>query len=131
MPSSVIEIRTNHAPDVELGLIDAVHDALIAAFAIPAIDKHVRLIVHEPTRFAVPRTLASPDLYTLVTIDCFAGRTVEAKRRLYGEIVHRLTGLGIPADHVTVIVRDIDTGNWGIRGGQAACDVDLGFDVNV
>lgn len=131
MPSSVIDVRTNHAPDVELGLIDAVHDALIAAFTIPATDKHVRLIVHEPTRFAVPCTLASPDLYTLVTIDCFAGRTVEAKRCLYGEIVNRLTGMGIPADHVTVIVRDIDTENWGIRGGQAACDVDLGFDVNV
>lgn len=131
MPSSTIEVRTNHAHDVETDMIEAVHSALVAAFAIPPADKHVRLIVHEPRRFAVPPTLTFPELYTLVTIDCFAGRTVEAKRRLYGEIVGRLQGFGIPADHVTVIVRDIDTDSWGIRGGQAACDLDLGFDVNV
>ena len=54
MPSTLIEVRTDHAPDVETGIIDAVHDALIAAFAIPPIDKHVRLLVHAPHRFAVP-----------------------------------------------------------------------------
>lgn len=44
---------------------------------------------------------------------------------------HRRGTFGIPADHVTIVVRDIDTTSWGIRGGQAACDVELGFDVNV
>ncbi|SUE13972.1 4-oxalocrotonate tautomerase [Rhodococcus gordoniae] len=64
-------------------------------------------------------------------VDCFAGRSVDAKRRLYREITERLEVLGIPADHVTVIVRDIPAASWGIRGGQAACDVDLGFTVDV
>ena len=76
-------------------------------------------------------TLSSPEAYTLVVVDCFAGRSVDAKRALYREVSRRLGVLGIPADHITVIVRDIETTNWGIRGGQAACDVDLGFDVNV
>nr|WP_245207904.1 tautomerase family protein [Rhodococcus gordoniae] len=56
---------------------------------------------------------------------------MDAKRRLYREITERLEVLGIPADHVTVIVRDIPAASWGIRGGQAACDVDLGFTVDV
>ncbi|WP_280457878.1 tautomerase family protein [Nocardia carnea] len=54
-----------------------------------------------------------------------------AKRRLYREIVGRLGVFGIPEDHVTVVVRDIPCESWGFRGGQAACDVDLGFDIDV
>jgi len=59
------------------------------------------------------------------------GRSVEAKRRLYGEIVDRLEPLGIPRDHVSITLRESPAENWGIRGGQAACDVDLGFNVKV
>jgi len=29
------------------------------------------------------------------------------------------------------MLREITAENWGIRGGQAACDVDLGFKVDV
>jgi phenylpyruvate tautomerase PptA (4-oxalocrotonate tautomerase family) len=56
---------------------------------------------------------------------------VEAKRSLYDEIVTRLETLGIPRDHVTVLVRDLPRESWGIRGGRAASDVDLGFEVEV
>jgi Tautomerase enzyme len=63
---------------------------LWAAFRIPATDKHVRLQVHEPHRFAHSPTLAEPEYATLVSVDCFAGRSIEAKRRLYREIVDRL-----------------------------------------
>lgn len=131
MPSTQVEVRRTYAPETEAAILDAVHESLVAAFAIPVEDKHVRLVVHEPHRFAVPPTLSSPEAYTLVVVDCFAGRSVGAKRALYREVSRRLGVLGIPADHITVIVRDIETANWGIRGGQAACDVDLGFDVNV
>ncbi|MGW1738954.1 tautomerase family protein [Nocardia sp. NPDC001965] len=131
MPSSLVEVRRNYDRDIETALIEAVHGALVAAFGIPPEDKHVRLVVHEPERFAVPPALSSPEHYTLVTVDCFAGRTVAAKRRLYCEIVDRLGAFGIPRDHVTIVVRDIPTESWGIRGGQAACDVELGFDIEV
>jgi len=131
MPSTQVEVRRVYSREVESSILDAVHASLVAAFAIPEVDKHVRLAVHEPHRFAVPPTLSSPEAYTLITVDCFSGRSVDAKRDLYREITTRLGEFGIPADHVTVIVRDIDTENWGIRGGQAACDVELGFDVNV
>lgn len=131
MPSTQVEVRRVYSREVESSILDAVHASLVAAFAIPEVDKHVRLVVHEPHRFAVPPTLSSPEAYTLITVDCFSGRSVDAKRDLYREITTRLGEFGIPADHVTVIVRDIDTENWGIRGGQAACDVELGFDVNV
>jgi phenylpyruvate tautomerase PptA (4-oxalocrotonate tautomerase family) len=108
-----------------------VHGALLAAFRIPESDRHLRLVVHEPHRFAVPPGLAQPERFTQITIDAFAGRSIEAKRALYRAIVERLEPLGIPPDHVSILVRDAPRENWGIRGGQAASDVELGFDVNV
>jgi hypothetical protein len=39
--------------------------------------------------------------------------------------------LGIPRDHVKILLREIPRENWGIRGGQAGCDVDLGFLIEV
>ena len=69
----------------------------------------------------------TPEAYTHISIDAFQGRSVEAKRNLYKAIVDNLEPLGIPKDHVKILLREIPQENWGIRGGQAACDVDLGF----
>lgn len=131
MPSSLIEVRRQYSRPDEVALIDAVHDALVAAFHIPVGDKHVRLLVHEPHRVSHAPHLVHPERYTLVTVDCFAGRSVDAKRALYREIVDRLGAFDIPADHISILLRESALENWGIRGGQAACDVNLGFDVHV
>lgn len=131
MPSALIEVRRSRSVAEEVELIDAVHESLVAAFRIPPQDKDIRLVVHEPHRFACSPDLAQPELKTLVSIDCFAGRSVDAKRALYAEMVTRLEALGIPRDHVTITVRESSAENWGVHGGQAACDVDLGFAVEV
>jgi phenylpyruvate tautomerase PptA (4-oxalocrotonate tautomerase family) len=131
VPHVLIETRREYPQAEEVALMDAVHGALVRAFRIPESDRHVRLLVHEPHRFAVPPGMEQPDLFMQVSVDAFAGRSVDAKRALYREIVDALEPLGIPRDHVSVVVRDIETENWGIRGGQAACDVELGFEVNV
>jgi len=131
VPSTQIEVRRPYGPADEVAIIDAVHESLVAAFAIPPGDRHVRLVVHDPHRFATAPRLTQPDAYTLVTIDCFAGRSTDAKRSLYRSIVGGLARFGIPEDHVTIVLRESATENWGIRGGRAACDVDLGFDVHV
>ncbi len=91
----------------------------------------MRLVAHEPHRFACSSELTEPEFFTLVSIDCFGVRSVAAKRNLYAQVVDRLAALGIPRDHVTTILREIDTENWGTRGGRAACDIDLGFNVHV
>lgn len=131
MPHVLIEVRREYTQEQEVALIDAVHGALVRAFRIPPEDRHVRLIVHEPHRFAVPPGRSDSDRFIKVTVDAFAGRSTDAKRALYREIVEGLQPLGIPPEQVSVLVRDFAQENWGIRGGQAACDVDLGFDVNV
>ncbi|MGH3657986.1 MAG: tautomerase family protein [Micromonosporaceae bacterium] len=131
MPTSLIEVRRQYSEAEEAAIIDAIHGALVAAFQIPTQDKNVRLIVHEPHRFACSPNRTMPEFATLVSIDCFAGRSVQAKRDLYAEITDRLAVLGIPRDHVLITLRESQAENWGLHGGQAACDVDLGFDVEV
>lgn len=131
MPNSTIDVLRDYTDAEGAALLDAVHSSLVEAFRLPARDRHVRLVVHEPHRFAVPPDLEYPELYTQVTIDCFKGRSLDAKRALYAQIVQRLGVLGIPSDHVLILVRESPAENWGIRGGQAASDVDLGFDINV
>lgn len=123
MPTALIEVRRRYEPAEEVAIMNAVHGALVVAFQAPAADKNVRLVVHEPHRFAVPEQLAAPEYRTLVTIDCFPGRSLEAKRLLYGTIVENLAAVGIPADHVMITVHEVDRDNWGIRGGRAASHV--------
>jgi phenylpyruvate tautomerase PptA (4-oxalocrotonate tautomerase family) len=131
VPRTEIEVRRPYSREQEVGLIDAVHAALCEAFKIRPNDKNVRLIVHEPHRFACPPDKAQPDAYTQVAIDAIAGRSLDAKRNLYRAIVRNLEPFGIPSDHVHIVLRESPRENWGIRGGQAASDVDLGFEVNV
>lgn len=131
MPAVQIEVRQHYDFETELAFIDAVHLALVEAFKIPLEDRNIRFIVHEPHRFQCPSDKSQPELFTVISIDCFAGRSLDAKRNLYQAIVRNLSVLRIPADHINILLREIPTENWGIRGGQAACDIDLGFTVQV
>nr|WP_198912575.1 hypothetical protein [Desulfuromonas acetoxidans] len=54
MPSALIEVRQQYSRDVELGIMEAVHAALRESFKIMPHDRNIRLLVHEPHRFACP-----------------------------------------------------------------------------
>jgi hypothetical protein len=129
VPNAEIEIRRQYTPDQEESIIDAVHAAMIEGLKIPEGDKTIRLVVHEPHRFPAPPGMS--DRYTLINIDLFIGRSLDAKKKLYCAIVKNLEPLGIPADHVKSLLRESPSEDWGIRGGVPASEVDLGFDVNV
>ena len=131
MPSVLIEVRRQYAAKEECAIMEAVHAALRDAFKIKPGDRNVRLIVHEPHRFACPPDRSQPEYYTHISIDAFSGRSLDAKRRLYQAIVTNLEPFGIPADHVKILIREIPKENWGIRGGKAGCDVELGFKIDV
>ena len=131
MPSVLIEIRRAISAEDESRLMEAVHSALRDAFKILPGDRNVRLIAHEPHRFSCPPDRAHPELYTHISIDAFAGRSLDAKRALYRGIVENLGALGIPKDHVKILLRELPKEDWGIRGGQAGCDVELGFKIDV
>jgi len=132
MPIVLIEVRKKYTQEQEVALMKAVHAALQEAFKILNNDINVRLLVHEPHRSSLPTTISYPELYTLISIDCFAGRSLTAKRHLYQRIVENLESLNIPKDHVKILLRETSKENWGIRGGQAGSDVaELGYAVEI
>ncbi|HEV8642811.1 MAG TPA: tautomerase family protein [Methylomirabilota bacterium] len=61
----------------------------------------------------------------------FRGRSLDAKRRLYQALVKNLGGLGVPPADSKIILLEPPMENWGIRGGQMATEVDLGYEVKV
>lgn len=133
MPAVLIEIGKQYSVEHETALMDAVRCALEEEFKIVNHDIFVRLISYEPHRFFVPQIdlYEQPESFTFITIDCFIGRSLEVKRKLYRNIVDRLDVLGIPKDHIKILLRESHKENWSIRGGYAGCDVDVGYVVDI
>ena len=110
-------------------MLDAVHEALVDCFRIPDHDRTQRFVEHEPENFEIPP--GRGPRYALVTIVAFAGRSLDAKRVLYKTIVDRFEALGMSRLDVLILLQEEPRENWGLRGGVAGCDVDLGFEVKV
>lgn len=130
MPLVKIETRRGGLTAEQKRLaLDVVHQALVTAFRIPESDRHQRIVEYEVEDFEIPP--GKGDRYMVVEIDAFAGRSVDAKRLLYKEIVTGLEALGIAATDVLIVVRDVPRESWGLSGGRAGSDVDLGFEIEV
>ncbi len=128
MPNVLMATRRGWIED-KGAVLNALHRAQMEALRTPEWDRTLRLIEHGDDEFAVP--LGRGPRYSLVEFTLFAGRTSEAKRNLYRAIVRHLGALGVPAEDIKIVLFEVPLENWGIRGGQAASDVDLGFEVKV
>ena len=129
MPDVLIEVRGNWIGPRKAQMIEAVHLALVEAIKIPLDDKVLRFVSHAPEDFVIPPHHG--EKFTRIEIMMFAGRSLDAKRKLYKEIVRRLEPLGVPAKDVKIVLVEVRPENWGLRGGHAGCDIDLGFEINV
>jgi 4-oxalocrotonate tautomerase len=57
----------------------------------------------------------------LVTVNMWEGRSVEQKKELVQGITSVMTDkLGIPAEAVTIIIKDVPKHNWAIGGKLAS-----------
>ena len=129
MPHVLIETRRGLTPRQKRDVLEAAHAALVAAFKIPEANRVGRIVEHSPEDFDAPASKG--ERFMIVTIDALAGRSLDAKRALYREMVTRLEAAGVPRNDVVVVLHETSPENWGTRGGQAACDLDLGFNVKV
>lgn len=102
---------------------------MVQTLQVPVWTTVLRLFVHEPHRFIKPE--GKDERYTLVSIDCFTGRSTKIKQALYQAIVCKLEVCGIPGDHLKVLLREAPRENWGIRGGQIASEVKLEYNVDL
>ncbi len=128
MPVAKIEVCRTHPPEMVQAMIDAVYRAQIEALKVPEDDKQIRYIQHKPEHCPIPpgKTMN----YTFIEFLLFPGRSLEAKRKLYQGIVDRLQLLGIQPSDILIVLIEPPLENWGVRG-QPACDVDLGFNLQI
>jgi hypothetical protein len=129
MPDILVEARGDWLAGHEVEFLDAIHEALVTVLGYPVEDKLLRLITHAPSRFAIPH--GTGDRFTRIEIVLFAGRTLDAKRAIYKAVVRALEPFGVPASDVKIVLVEIPTENVGFRGGVAACDVELGYEIGV
>jgi phenylpyruvate tautomerase PptA (4-oxalocrotonate tautomerase family) len=129
MPLIRVEIREGWSPAEKARLLDAVHAAAVEALRIPDEDRTQILTEHSAEAFEIPP--GTGERFTLVEVTMFAGRSLDAKRRLYRAVVTNLSRLGVPPTDVLIVLHDLPLENWGIRGGTPASEVELDFEVGV
>ncbi len=96
---------------------------------LPAHDRTQLLHEYEAEDFVVPP--GKTKNYTLIEITMFSGRSKDIKQALFSQITERLAVIGIALSDVFIILNEQPLDNWGIRGGQQASRVELGFKVNI
>jgi hypothetical protein len=129
MPDILVEVRGAWLDGKQMALLEAVRRSVAQALAIPSDELLVRLIEHPSANYVVPDSASGQ--FVRVEIVLFRGRSLEAKRELYQSIVQNLLGFGIPSEDVKIVLLEVSSENVGFKGGRAACDVDLGYIVNV
>jgi phenylpyruvate tautomerase PptA (4-oxalocrotonate tautomerase family) len=128
MPSTRIEVRCNRPAAEVQAIIEAVYQAQREAFKVPEGDRQIRYIEHRPEHFAVPP--GGSENYTLIEINLFPGRSLEAKRHLYRSIATRLGELGIALSDIFIVLHEPPLQNWGIDATPAS-EREIGFKLNV
>src|SRR5215207_7698988 len=111
MPNVQISTRAGLSHDQKRALLDAAHAALVVAFKIPDHDRTQRLPEYAPDSFDIPP--GKGPQYTVVEMSVFPGRSRDAKRALYREIVTRFETAGVPAQDVFIVLTENALENWG------------------
>ncbi|MDQ8020765.1 MAG: tautomerase family protein [Moraxellaceae bacterium] len=128
MPLIRIDTRRERSADEVQAIIAAVERAQRIALKLPDGDRQIRYVTHRPEHFAVPADRSED--FTVIEVTLFSGRSLDAKRQLYALLVEELGALGIARNDVFVVLNEQPQENWGL-GGKAACDLALGFKVDV
>jgi phenylpyruvate tautomerase PptA (4-oxalocrotonate tautomerase family) len=129
MPDVLVEVTGCWLGQQKSQFLDAVHAALVETLRTPPEDKVLRLIEHAAENFVIPR--GTSERFTRIEITMFAGRSRNAKRALYKAIVRNLETFCVPPEDVKVVLVEVPAENVGIRGGQAVCDIDLGYEIRI
>ena len=89
----------------------------------------------------LPATLSLSRPDTALLGEFLVGALEEAKGTEFGQLesldsiehraVEHLEPFGVPADDVRIILNEVPRENVGMRGGKAAVDIELGYEVKI
>lgn len=128
MPATRITTRKGWVGARKRDLLEAAQRALVTGLRIPPDDRCIALVEQDPE--AVLFSDAAGERFVLIEIVLIAGRSLEAKRRLYAAMVEELAPFGLGADDVRIILTESAAENWGLCGVPAS-EIDLGFAIDV
>ncbi|AJD44231.1 4-oxalocrotonate tautomerase protein (plasmid) [Rhizobium gallicum bv. gallicum R602sp] len=128
MPATRIETRRGWIGERRLELIEAVQRGLQTGLRIPDHDRCIRLIEYDADALITPP--GKGPFYLVIEIILFAGRSLEAKRRLYSALTEELAAFDVPAQDIKIVLVESDPANWGIAGLPAS-EIDLGYKIKV
>lgn len=129
MPDVLAEVRQGWIGESAARFLEAIHAGIVDALHTPEDDKILRLVEHPRTHFTIPA--AAGERYTHIEITMFEGRTLAAKRALYQAIVRNLQPFGVPPADIKIILIEVSPDSVGFRGGRAASDLDIGYEIKV
>ncbi len=127
MPLVHVHLRAGRPAGGKKAILDGIHAALVEAFRIPEHDRNQ--LVHEYADGDFEARHGPGAVFVELVV--FPGRTPDAKRKLYAAIARNLGRAGVDPQRTLVVLHEPPLANWGIRGGQAATDVDVGFKLDV
>jgi 4-oxalocrotonate tautomerase family enzyme len=129
MPLVNISMYKGRTPQAKKTILGVVHTALVDAFKIPDSDRNQQIYEFEKADFEQGSTKSKD--FLIIEITAFKGRSKEAKKQLFAEIVENLqTKAGIAPTDVLIVINEQPLENWGIAG-KPADEVNLGFSVMV
>jgi phenylpyruvate tautomerase PptA (4-oxalocrotonate tautomerase family) len=126
-----IEIHEGLTSTEKRAMVEAVRAALSEALRAPAEDPSVRLVEYPPDQYLLPYPDRHSERFTLVEVTMFAGRSMDAKRRLYDTIVERLATTGVAPEDVLIVLHEPPMHNWAVDGGIPATEAEIGFEVEI
>lgn len=129
MPDVLVELGAGGSQATGSKFLDAIHRAIVETLHTPEDGKVLRLVEHPAERFAIPGSAG--ERYTHIEITMFAGRTLATKRSLYQTIVRNLEPFGVSPKDVKIILIEVSADSVGMRGGIAACDLEIGYEIRV
>ena len=129
MPDILVEVRGAWLDGKQATFLEAIHQAVVQTFRTPNDEPLARLIEHPASNYLTP--FSAGERFTRIEIVLFKGRSLEAKRELYRAMVRNLHPFDVPPEDVKVVLLETTTENVGFRSGHAACDLDLGYALQV
>lgn len=106
--------RASALNPLRVQLSNVVHDALVEGFGLPQDKRFHRFFALEDADFVYPE--GRSERYTILEILMFAGRSEQAKKRVYALLYAGFNGLGIGPEDLEVVLLESPRVNWAIRG---------------
>jgi len=129
MPQVRINMIKGRTQAEKLAVSGVVRQAMARTLGVPETEANHRLVEFEREDWILPE--GKSERFVLIEATLFVGRSSQAKGDFYAAVTAGLEALGVPGNDVMIVLIEGPRENWGMRGGQRADLIDMGYRVGV